>query len=296
MSSFTSFGYELDTHPEKFGDLRASNDILDDVGALRQRMAEDGYLFMRDVLNQEVVMAARREILEKLASIGEIDTTNHPLIEGIASGQSERRRVDIKQFNKGLRVGEAIRALVHRGNVIRFYEKFLGGEVRSLDYIWLRTVKVGGATGSHYDWVYMGRGTQNLYTTWIPIGDVLKIEGTLLILENSHKLEALKNTYGAMDVDRDVDGPYAGGWFSRNPLEVQERFGSRWLTTDFKVGDMLVFTMHTMHCSLDNCSPVNRIRITSDTRYQLASEPVDQRWIGEDSIAHDGRLKPRRDA
>ncbi|MBI1927782.1 phytanoyl-CoA dioxygenase family protein [Candidatus Poribacteria bacterium] len=290
MSTFTSFGYALDTESEKMGELRESNDIVDDATALRQRIAEDGYLFLRGVLDKEVVLAARREILEKLASIGEIDT-RYPLMEGIFSGRSERPHIDTRQFSKDLRTGEAIRALVHRGNVIRFYEKFLGGAVRPFDYIWLRTVKVGGATGSHYDWVYMGRGTRNLYTSWIPIGDVPKIEGALLILENSHKLEELKNTYGAMDVDRDVDGPYAGGWFSRNPLEVQERFGTRWLTTDFEAGDMLVFTMHTMHCSLDNCSPTNRIRITSDTRYQLASEPVDERWIGEEPIAHSGRKK-----
>jgi ectoine hydroxylase-related dioxygenase (phytanoyl-CoA dioxygenase family) len=168
-------------------------------------------------------------------------------------------------------------------------------EVRSFDYIWLRTVNVGGATGSHYDWVYMGRGTRNLYTTWIPIGDVPKIEGALLILENSHRLEELKNTYGAMDVDRDVDGPYAGGWFGRNPLEVQEQLGGRWLTADFNAGDMLVFTMHTLHCSLDNCSPANRIRITSDTRYQLASEPIDERWIGDDPIAHSKNRSQKRE-
>lgn len=41
----------------------------------------------------------------------------------------------------------------------------------------------------------MGRGTYNLYTTWIPIGDVPEIEGALLILENSHRLEELKNTF-----------------------------------------------------------------------------------------------------
>jgi hypothetical protein len=44
--------------------------------------------------------------------------------------------------------------------------------------------------------------------------------------------------------------------------------------------------MFTLHCSLDNQSPVNRIRLSSDSRYQLASEPADERWIGADPIAH----------
>jgi hypothetical protein len=83
-------------------------------------------------------------------------------------------------------------------------------------------------------------------------------------------------------VDRDRDNnPYSGGWYSKDPVEVQERFGGRWLTTEFQAGDLLVFTMFTLHCSLDNQS--RRIRLSTDSRYQLASEPVDERWIGADS-------------
>jgi hypothetical protein len=35
----------------------------------------------------------------------------------------------------------------------------------------------------------------------------------------------------------------------------------------------------------------NRLRLSTDTRYQLASEPVDERWIGEDPIAHGPEAK-----
>src|SRR5262249_34296137 len=109
--------------------------------------------------------------------------------------------------------------------------------------------------------------------------------GPLLILEHSPRLEELKDTYGRLDVDRDREhNPYGGGWFSKNPAEVQERFGGRWLTTAFQAGDALIFTMLTLHCSLDNSSA--RVRLSSDSRYQLASAPVDERWIGEDPIAH----------
>jgi ectoine hydroxylase-related dioxygenase (phytanoyl-CoA dioxygenase family) len=284
--NWTSNGFELDTRPEAFGELRDANDVLEDAEALRRRMAEDGYLLLRGVLDRDVVRAARRELCEKLAAVGEIDTSR-PVTDAIFSGKTARQGIDVQAFRKDLRTGRAMRALVHEGNVIRFHERFLGGEVRPLDFIWVRTVRVGSATGCHYDVVYMGRGTHNLYTTWIPIGDVPRIEGSLLVLENSHRLEELKRTYGALDVDRDHDNnPYGGGWFSKNPVEVREQFGGRWLTTDFQAGDMLVFTMFSMHCSLDNRSPENRIRLTSDTRYQLASEPVDERWIGDDPVAH----------
>ena len=287
--AFTSHGVEFDRSPDKFGWLRESQEIAGDREALQERMAEDGYLFLRGVLDREAVLAARRELLEHLDSAEEIDRSR-PLMDAVFSGRSSRTG----NFAHRLRSGEKMRALVHSGKVIDFYETFLGGAVRPFDFIWLRTVRVGGATGCHYDWVYMGRGTKRLYTSWIPIGDVPYSDGALCLLENSHKAEELVNTYGAVDVDSSKPNPWGGGWFTKDPLEVQEKVGGRWLTAGdggFRVGDMLVFGMWTMHCSMDNRSPENRIRLTSDTRYQLASEPADHRWVGENPIAHGAAAK-----
>ncbi|MBM3459196.1 MAG: hypothetical protein FJX77_11765, partial [Armatimonadetes bacterium] len=69
----TSQGVELDGSPGAFGRLRESNDLLPDWPALRTRMAEDGYLLLRDLLDPEQVLAARGEILGKLAAVGEVD-------------------------------------------------------------------------------------------------------------------------------------------------------------------------------------------------------------------------------
>lgn len=277
----TSHGHRIDTSSDKFGFLTSSNDILEDSNSLQDRIAKNGYLFLRDILDHDIISEARLEIVSKLDAIGEIDPL-YPTIEAIDSGTTTRKNIDIKAFMKDLRTGKAYRRLCHEGRIISFFEQFLGGPIRAFDYLWLRTVHMGGVTGCHYDVIYMGRGTQNLYTAWIPIGDVPLTEGALMILENSHKLEDLRNTYGKKDVDRDKNV----GWLSKDPVAVQKKYGGRWLTTDFKQGDLLVFTMFTLHCSLDNCSPVNRIRLTSDSRYQLASEAVDERWIGVDPIAH----------
>jgi len=50
-----------------------------------------------------------------------------------------------------------------------------------------------------------------------------------------------------------------------------------------------VFCMNLMHSSSDN--QTDRVRLSSDSRYQLASEPQDTRWIGEDPPKHGIRAK-----
>jgi ectoine hydroxylase-related dioxygenase (phytanoyl-CoA dioxygenase family) len=122
------------------------------------------------------------------------------------------------------------------------------------------------------------------------------------VLENSHKLDHIKNDYGQRDVDTYCDddpnaeeyvttGKQAwSGKLSDDPVQLREELGGRWLTADFRPGDVLIFTMFTLHASLDNQSE-NRLRLSTDTRYQLASDPVDERWVGEDPIAHGPEAK-----
>jgi hypothetical protein len=43
--------------------------------------------------------------------------------------------------------------------------------------------------------------------------------------------------------------------------------------------------MFLVHASLDNRSE-NRLRISSDSRYQRASEPIDERWVGINPPGH----------
>ncbi len=287
----TSHGYVFDTSPHALGELVDSSGLIADVSVLRQRMAEDGYLLLRGYLDHEKVLAARSELCRKLDQVGLLDRGSSPT-DAIYSGSNEGlSRVDRTAYAKDLRTGTALRAVCHQGRMMEFYESFLGGPPLALYHIWVRNVRVGAATGVHFDWVYMGRGTRDLYTTWIPMGPVPLSDGPLAILEGSHQIAELQSSYATLDVDRPDSQSgrkqeYLGGWLTKDTTDVQRRFGGRWLTTEFEPGDMLLFGMFTLHCSLDNTSPVNRIRLSTDTRYQLASEPVDERWATEEAFGH----------
>jgi hypothetical protein len=279
----TSHGNGFGPDSVPLGELRDSARLAGDESALRERMAEDGYLLLRRFLDREQVLAARAELCAKLAGAGLLDSSR-PLTDAIFSGSNNGLgQIDRKAFAKDLRTGPALRSLLQQGQIIRFFETFLRGPILPFAFIWVRNVRPGGATGCHYDWVYMGRGTRNLYTTWTPIGPVPFSDGPLAILEGSHRFETLKSSYGSIDVDRDKgQNPYDGGWLSKDPGVVHQRYGGRWLSAEFEPGDMLLFGMFTLHCSLDNKNPEKRIRLSTDTRYQLASEPADGRWVGEE--------------
>ena len=281
MASLFSNGVELDTSEERFGELRESNDILNDAEALRTRMEAEGYLFFRGLIDPDVVLEARREVLLKYAIVGEIDGINHPVLEAIQSETSFIDKVNLRAFTESVRTGLAYQNVVLNEKLMAYLERLLGGAVHPYDFRWPRFVRPGEGCGFHYDGPYMNRGTDRVFTSWIPLGEVAKHEGALIILENSHKVDQLLDSYARKDADKDKIS-----WLSTNPRTLQEKFGGRWLTTDFRAGDVLSFGMHLLHGALDNCSPVRRCRLTSDTRYQKASEAIDDRWNGANPEAH----------
>src|SRR5688572_32029241 len=68
-----------------------SASLLDNPKALRARLAEDGYLYLKGVVDRDTVMAARQEVFERLVAVGEIKP---PAIDGIATGDSKRKELE----------------------------------------------------------------------------------------------------------------------------------------------------------------------------------------------------------
>ena len=48
-------------------------------------------------------------------------------------------------------------------------------------------------------------------------------------------------------------------------MEISEKYGGEWKTADFQMGDVIIFTMHTMHTSTKNLS--DRWRLSCDIRF-----------------------------
>lgn len=263
---------------DELAELQDCNQHLDDLVALRENFQENGYMLIRGMHDREDVLAARRVVLRKLQE------------EDFLQPGTDLEDALINEGKSGMFAG-GMKEMTHHPdflNIIKspklmtFFDQFFGGPSLAYDYKWLRVVKNEEFTGFHYDVVYMGRGSLDLLTCWTPYHDVALDQGPLAICLGSPHFEKIKQTYGKMDVDRD----HVTGWFSSDPKEITTKFGGQWATTNFAAGDVLIIGMYMMHGSLTNVT--NRFRISSDTRYQLASEPVDERWVGENPIAHYG--------
>ncbi len=292
LPRLTAMHKEIATDPELFGELEDATPLLRDVAALRRKMADEGYLFLPGYLDRDEVLDCQRAMAERLLAAGQLDPAAPLEALKAALGSKLAFMPDLAKNNPKLM------QLLYAGRMMAFWELFFGAPVRHYDFTWVRAVAPGKGTPPHMDIVYMGRGTQNLYTAWTPICDVPLSVGGLMILEQSHLHERLNSGYGKKDVDtfceNKVGEGYTGmggggniradGWLSNNPVKLRKNLGGRWLTGDYRAGDLLVFSVFTVHTSLDNGS--GQIRVSTDTRYQLASDPVDERWVGEEPIAH----------
>lgn len=292
----TSLGHKLD--PESFDFLRESNDVLDDVGALRTRFEEDGYLYIRDFLPEELILDARRAIFKRVAEEGGLNP-DHDLMDGVLRPLEPGTEDKKKGFRPELTEDcDEVKRVVHGPEICRFYEQFFGEPIRYFDFIWARLMGKGQGTASHCDWVYMGRGSKQLMTCWIPYVDVPLDVGGLILLEKSHLQRDRIKEYLNKDVDAycenrpsdvqkvAVEGNWSfPGWLSQRPDTLTEKFNSRWLTSEqYRPGDILTFRMDMIHGSLDNHT--DRIRFSTDTRYQPASHPADERWVGANPSGH----------
>jgi hypothetical protein len=267
---------EMELGGKYLGVLRDANELLNQPSALKARIKEDGYLLIRGLHDREKVKATRKFLLEKLDENEQINRS-YPLDDAIPA---EGKRGMFWGGNKAVTHQPTFLNLVESPEIMNFCEHYYDAPVMTYDYKWLRVVGPGNFSGAHYDIVYMGRGTKNLLTVWTPLSDISFDMAPLLVLVGSHRFEVLKETYGKMDVDRD----HVTGSFSYDPIELVDRYGGQWQTSEFKMGDVVILGMYTMHASLDNIS--NRFRLSTDTRYQRADEPVDERWIGENPKAH----------
>jgi ectoine hydroxylase-related dioxygenase (phytanoyl-CoA dioxygenase family) len=258
------------------GELQDSAPLLADPSALRARFARDGYLFLRGVLDRDAVLAARREVFARLAAVGEI---REPVQDGIFTGTSRRDALepDRGRFWRSVSEGPLLRAVSHGPGVGAVLSTLFGEPARPQDYIFLRAGPRGRATDLHFDYPFFTRAHDRVCTVWLPLGDVPVSDGPLVVVEGSQHFRDLIDPMIGHDISLNPERKAA---FGADAISFAEQRGTRLLSADFRAGDFILFGMYTAHGSLDNASPIDRVRLSCDVRWQPASLPIDARYFG----------------
>jgi len=261
---------------ELLGELVDSTLLLGRRQELREALATHGYVLMRGVVDRETVLAAREEVFERLAGVGEI---KQPAIDGIATGESQRRELarDLGEFWRSVCSGPALRDATHGQQMQAVMSLLVGESAQAHDFMFLRPGRPGLSTRLHYDLPFFARGSNRVYTAWLALGDIPLTDGPLMIAEGSNRFPDLIDPIRQIDYDSS-DSPTVQ--IMEDTVQFVQNRSTRLLTSRFGPGDVIVFDMVTLHGTLDNCSDIGRVRLSCDVRWQPASDPMDPRYRG----------------
>jgi len=272
----TSNGYVLDESPQRLGHLEPTPDReLTDRDRLWHRMRRQGYLYLPRFLDVDEVTAFRRYYFGSLASTGLVRRGTDP-VDGIVGHDCDLPELRRMLFHDVV-PGSQFLSFCTQPAIRDWFGWFLDDEVHLHRRKILRHVRpeergIGTATQAHYDLVYLRGGTDRVLSMWIPLGDVPVARGGLCYLEGSHvPMMAEEAAAEAADVR-----PARG--MTPDLPGLAEQYDSRWLVADYRSGDVVVHSAHMIHAALDNVDPEERIRLSSDIRYQRVRDPIDWRW------------------
>lgn len=247
-----------------------STPLLNDPVALRERAREDGYLFFKQRVPAEEILALRVELLNVVRKHGWLQPGQDALgglidFDAInALSDEEMHRTDIgvsaEAYHDVQRL-ESFHRLPHHPRLLEIYRALFGREVLVHPRHICRMItphKFMVPTPPHQDFPYI-QGSTKTWTCWFPAGDCSRAMGGLTVLKGSHK-------QGYLPVQ-----PAKGAGGFAVPLCPTE---SHWVEGDYEVGDVLTFPCHTIHKALRSQFK-DRIRLSLDVRYQAVDEPVD---------------------
>ncbi|MBN8605559.1 MAG: phytanoyl-CoA dioxygenase family protein [Caulobacterales bacterium] len=228
-----------------------ANAHLGDRQALHALMDREGYLFFRDVLDQDAIGEIKRAYMKVLTDMGVVDAgATEPVWNG---ADLTNFPVKFEQLHE-VKVWERF---AEHPKINAFFRELLGD-----DPFWLPIVEYrifpplakapeDPFFGRHQDGFY--NGDLDCWTCWVPLVDVNADTGGLAMASGQHKRGYL----------HDVNAPpqyYIPG--DAIPSES-------WRRSEYKPSDVVVFNRWIPHCGMDNFS--KHFRMSMDIRVMPVS-------------------------
>ncbi|KAJ3379933.1 hypothetical protein HDU84_006275 [Entophlyctis sp. JEL0112] len=264
------------------------------ISELKTSLERDGFVCIRGLVPRKTVKEARDFVLSCLSSQGHICHEKSPeaiCYNGKSPNLLERHDVafseQVTSATNHPNVTDLIASLLSDTPLKRHNVGCLSASkppppdpthtsITQIPISWLRAVSTDECTGPHMDRVYLGAGSQNILTVWMPLTDVPISRGSMCMARRSHKspeLERLRAEYGSVPAGRDGT---SSGWVTEYPDKIEEMYGAapgaiEWVTRDFAMGDVVVFGLDVLHMTLNNTTRL--WRVSCETRWQPTDDP-----------------------
>jgi ectoine hydroxylase-related dioxygenase (phytanoyl-CoA dioxygenase family) len=280
-----SNGYTLANRPDRLGWLVPSDPGLP-IDVLREQYNAQGYVWLKHLIDPADVWDFRARYFAAMNEAGMLAPGSDPA-DGIYSGGEDKRLAT----EKAVEIARWARyeAFCLAKPVVDFYEAFFEAPIYLHKRMLIRHTRPGdpNCTGAHYDLVYLRAGTDQLCTSWIPIGDIPVEMGGLVYLEGSDGWgRTMEAEFSVKNADLSPEERLSAynknmneaGWLTKNLPELADRLNTRWLMADYEAGDMVVHSPYMIHASTVNENAEGRMRLSTDIRFQRASDAIDPRW------------------
>lgn len=243
-----------------------STRLTGDPAALRARLRDDGYLFLRGQVDVARIDRVRQDFLAVLSRHGWLAGPPEDRVAVGAKFSVEPQRSYRGVYHEAY-LSESFHTLPHSlidglltdiiGGTVLVHPRPIGRLVFPSRYA------PGGAdytTPAHQDYVSV-QGTPNTYTAWVPLHDVPMELGPLAVAYASHR-DGVRASVPA---------------FGTGGTEIADIADAPWRCGPFRAGDVLVFHSMTVHKGTPNHT--GRLRLSMDFRFQSAREPINERSL-----------------
>ena len=255
-----------------FQPFRDSTKHLGDPARLRDNLQEEGYLFLRRLVDPEQVATVKRDIMQILREhhIIEDDGADDPMWSG---GPHPSEGEYMAFYDKIARMDSFVQ-LAETPEIVALMEGIFDGPVQVWTQRLIRVMypdpdapaPIG--LGAHQDGNFrFGYQSQSFNACWMPLMEINEEIGGLAVSPGSHIRGELD--HGGGSVASSAKGVKEKKVFG---LEAESR---SWVTSDFEPGDAVIFTSLTVHRGILNRS--DRIRLSCDFRYQRVDDSAS--WL-----------------
>ena len=240
------------------GPLTESTGIDLTSAGVRQRLARDGYLFVRNLLPTEDVAAVEGAILNAVSAAGGWLAEGTDPAEWIAGPSVAAEGYDDPDFWAMYRRVQSLQGFhefAHHPRILAAVEGLLESKVFVHANHVARVVGPSNRvepTQIHQDWRPI-QGAADTLTVWIPLADIPPPLGGLRILEGSQHT-------GVVPFDPETES-----------IHIDDG-DPRWRSASYRRGDVLIFHSLTVHAGTPNTT--DRLRRSCEFRYQRVSDPA----------------------